>query len=76
MRVGKRGDSPLARLLTAVIGALGLREGDEVEAAGTRTVVVAPVGTHADAIACLLALGRPLPPGFSFSRDEANGRGE
>lgn len=76
MRVGKWGDNVLAQLLIALIEALGLRKGDKVEVAGSRAIVVAQVGTHADAVACLLALGRSLPPGFSFSRDEANERGE
>ena len=67
----------LAVLLTpAMVEALQLREGDEVEvrlAGGC----VSPTARciREDALARLEALGWDIPPEFSFSRDGANERG-
>jgi len=78
MQVGKWGNSLAVRLPAAVVEALGLKEGDEIEieVAGERKFQVAQDRTKDEAIASLRALARPLPPGFKFSRDELNERGE
>lgn len=78
MRVGRWGNSLLVRLLTAIIEALRLQEGDEigVELADHRTVRITHDPIREDALTQLYALSRPLPPGFRFSRDEANERTE
>ena len=78
MQVGKWGNSLAVRLPAAVVELLGLKEGDEVEIeiAGDRTLRVERDRTREAALERLRALRRPLPPGFRFSRDEANERGE
>ena len=77
MQVGKWGNSLAVRLPAAVVEALQLKEGDEIEIeiAGERHFVVARDPSREQALANLRALARPLPPGFRFSRDEANERG-
>ncbi len=77
MQVGKWGNSLAVRLPAAVVEALQLKEGDEIEieVAGERRFQVARDRTREEAIASLKALARPLPPGWRFSRDEANERG-
>ena len=77
MQVGKWGNSLAVRLPTAVVEALQLKEGDEVqvEVADPRTFHVNRDTTRDDALDTLRALGWRLPPDFRFSRDEANERG-
>jgi len=77
MQVGKWGNSLAVRLPAAVVDALQLKEGDEIEieVAGTRLFRVARDRTREQALERLLALARPMPPGFRFVRDEANERG-
>ncbi len=76
MQVGKWGNSLAVRLPAAVVEMLGLKEGDEIaiEIAGDRTFRVSRDRSRDAALARLKALQRPLPPGFRFSRDEANER--
>ena len=76
MRVAKWGNSLAIRLPAGVVEALGLKEGDDVEMtiAGTRTWVAARDDKRARALAALRALGRPLPPGWKFDRDDAHER--
>lgn len=76
MQVGKWGNSLAVRLPAAVVEALGLKEGDEIEIeiAGERAFRVARDRTREEALERLRILARPLPPGFRFSRDEANER--
>ena len=76
MQVGKWGNSLAVRLPSAVVELLGLKEGDEIEIeiAGDRTFRVHRDRRREQALARLKALQRPLPPGFRFSRDEANER--
>jgi antitoxin MazE len=78
MRVAKWGNSLAVRLPVAVVDALGLKDGDEVEirVAGDRSFEVARDQSRAEAMRELRALRRPLPPGFKFDRDEANTRSE
>ena len=77
MQVGKWGNSLAVRLPAAIVEILGLKEGDEIEIeiAGERTLRVERDRTREAALETLRALSRPLPPGFRFSRDEANERG-
>ena len=77
MQVGKWGNSLAVRLPAAVVEVLNLKEGDEIqiEVAGDRTLRVERDPKREEALARLRALRRPLPPGFRFSRDEANERG-
>ncbi len=76
MQVGKWGNSLAVRLPAAVVELLQLREGDEIEieVAGDRTLLVERNREREAALARLKALAWPLPPGFKFSRDEANER--
>ena len=77
VQVGKWGNSLAIRLPAAVVEALGLKEGDEIEVeiAGERTFRVARDRTREAALQRLRSLAWKLPPGFKFSRDEANERG-
>jgi antitoxin MazE len=76
MQVAKWGNSLAVRLPSAVVDALKLKEGDQIEIriVGTRTFEVQRDRRREDALARLRKLRRPLPPGFVFDRDEANGR--
>jgi len=76
MRVAKWGNSLAIRLPSAVVEALDLKEGDQIEIriAGEREFEVTRDRSKEEAIARLRGLRRPLPAGFRFSRDEANER--
>lgn len=76
MRVAKWGNSLAVRLPAAVIEALNLQEGDDIEIVITddRRFEVARNNTRTEALARLKALRRPLPKGFRFDRDEAHDR--
>ena len=76
MQVGKWGNSLAVRLPASVVELLGLKEGDEIEieVAGERNLRVGRDRRREEALERLKALSRPLPPGFKFSRDEANER--
>ena len=74
MQVGKWGNSLAVRLPAAVVEALGLKEGDDIqiEIAGTRAFRVSRDDSRTEAVRRLQAMQKPLPPGFRFSRDEAH----
>ncbi|WP_225770733.1 AbrB/MazE/SpoVT family DNA-binding domain-containing protein [Inquilinus sp. Marseille-Q2685] len=76
MRVAKWGNSLAVRLPSAVVEALELKEGDEVEIriAADRAFLVERDRSRQQALDRLRRLRRPLPPGFRFDRDEANER--
>jgi antitoxin MazE len=76
MQVAKWGNSLAVRLPAAVVEALGLKEGDQIEIriAGEREFEVTRDQTKEKALARLRRLRRPLPPGFTFSREDANER--
>ena len=76
MQVSKWGNSLAIRLPVAVVEALKLKEGDQIEirVAGDRTFEVSRDQNRERALARLRKLRRPLPPGFRFDRDEANAR--
>jgi antitoxin MazE len=77
VQVGRWGNSLAVRLPAAVVEILGLKEGDEIEIeiAGERTLRVERDRKREEALERLRALAWKLPPGFRFSRDEANERG-
>ncbi|MCX8253464.1 AbrB family transcriptional regulator [Beijerinckiaceae bacterium RH AL1] len=77
MRVSKWGNSLAVRLPAAIVELLELEEGDEIaiEVAGKRTLGVERDRNLDELFARLDELGLQLPPGFRFSRDEANERG-
>jgi antitoxin MazE len=76
MQVSKWGNSLAVRLPAAVVDALDLKEGDQIEIriAGDRVFEVGRDQTKRHALARLRKLRRPLPPGFVFDREEANVR--
>jgi antitoxin MazE len=79
MQVSKWGNSLAVRLPAAVVEALDLKEGDQIEirVAGKRGFEVSRDRSMERAIERLRKLretGKPLPPGFRFDRDEANAR--
>ena len=76
MRVSKWGNSLAIRLPAAVVETLNLKAGDEINIriAGARDFVAERKPTRQELIARIRKLGRPLPPGFKFDREEANGR--
>jgi antitoxin MazE len=76
MQVAKWGNSLAVRLPAAVVEALELKEGDQIEIriAGERRFEVSRDQSVRRALARLRALRRPLPPGFTFSREEVHER--
>lgn len=76
MRVAKWGNSLAVRLPSAVVEALELKDGDEIEIriAGDRVFEVARDERRERALDRIRALRRPLPPGWRFYRDDANAR--
>jgi antitoxin MazE len=76
MRVAKWGNSLAVRLPDSVVKALKLKTGDEIEivATGTRQFEVGRDRSREQALERLRTLKKPLPKGFRFDRDEANGR--
>jgi antitoxin MazE len=76
MRVAKWGNSLAVRLPDAVVKALKLKTGDEIEivATGSRRFDVGRDRSREQALKRLRALKKPLPKGFRFNREEANAR--
>jgi antitoxin MazE len=76
MQVSKWGNSLAVRLPAAVVDALGLKEGDEIEIsiAGKRDFKVARDQSKEKALEAIRRLARPFPHGFKFDREEANER--
>lgn len=76
MRVAKWGNSLAVRLPDAVVKALKLKTGDEIEivASGARRFEVGRDRSRERALERLRSLKKPLPKGFRFDRDEANAR--
>ena len=77
MQVAKWGNSLAIRLPAAVVQALDLKEGEEVElhVVGTRTLEVARKPQPAELLERLRRLRGRLPADFRFDRLEANDRG-
>jgi len=76
MHVSKWGNSLAVRLPAAVVEALDLKEGDQVEIriAGDRVFELRRDQSKSRALARLRKLRRPLPAGFVFDREGANAR--
>lgn len=76
MQVAKWGNSLAVRLPAAVVEALALQEGDEIEIHidDARTFAVARKPGRADLLERLRAFRGRLPADFTFDRDEANAR--
>ena len=76
MQVAKWGNSLAVRLPAAVVEALRLKEGDEIEihVAGSREFGVARRPGRQDLLKRLRAYRGRLPRDFKFDREEANAR--
>jgi antitoxin MazE len=76
MQVSKWGNSLAVRLPAAVVEALDLKEGDQIEVriAGDREFEVSRDRSREHAIERLRKLRRPLPAGFTFDRADTNER--
>ena len=76
MQVSKWGNSLAVRLPAAVVDALALKEGDEIEihVAETRAFAVARKPGRQELLRRLRAFRGRLPEDFKFDRDEANAR--
>lgn len=77
MQVAKWGNSLAVRLPAAVVDALTLKEGDEIEiqVAGARSFEIAKRPGATELLARLRKFRGRLPEDFRFDRLEANGRG-
>ncbi len=76
MQVAKWGNSLAVRLPAAVVEALELKEGDEIElhVADARQLGVARKPGRYELLRRLRAFRGGLPPDFKFDRDEVNAR--
>lgn len=76
MRVSKWGNSLAVRLPAAVVEALELQEGDEIElnVAGRRELDAAKKPDREALLERLRSLRGRMPADFTFDRDEANAR--
>jgi antitoxin MazE len=76
VQVAKWGNSLAVRLPAAVVEALRLKEGDEIEihVAGAREFAVARKPGRQDFLNQLRAYRGRLPRDFKFDREEANAR--
>jgi antitoxin MazE len=76
MQVAKWGNCLAIRLPAAVVEALALKEGDEIEihVADAREFAVARKPGRDEMLRRLRAFRGRLPPDFKFDRDEANAR--
>lgn len=76
MKVSKWGNSLAIRLPGAVVEALKLKEGDEVDirVAGERKFDLALDRSRERALERIRAFRKKLPPDWKFDRDEINSR--
>lgn len=76
MQVSRWGNSLAIRLPSAVVEALELKAGDEIEVhvLGERTFAVARDQTRTQALERIRAFQKPLPPDWKFDREDANAR--
>jgi antitoxin MazE len=77
MQIAKWGNSLAVRLPRAVIEALKLKAGDEIEitVGGARRFEITRDRSRERALAGLRKFRGRLPAGFKFARDQANERG-
>ncbi len=74
MQVSKWGNSLAVRLPAALVAALQLKEGDEVEMEAVthhRSLGIRKVMTHEEALEALKTFPRPMPAGYKFKREDA-----
>ncbi|HEY6342578.1 MAG TPA: AbrB/MazE/SpoVT family DNA-binding domain-containing protein [Bryobacteraceae bacterium] len=78
MRVAKWGNSLAVRLPAAVVKALNLKEGDQIEirVTGKRKFEVARDADREWALKAMERLRVPFPPDFKFNREELYERGK
>jgi len=76
MKVARWGNSLAVRLPAAVVQALGLEEGDDIELhiADRRELEVARKPDRNELVQTLRSYRGRLPEDFKFDRDEANAR--
>lgn len=76
MRVAKWGNSLAVRLPAAIVEALGLEAGDEIEidAKSSRSFTISRKMTRKEALEELRKFRHTLPADFKFDREEANAR--
>lgn len=76
MQVSRWGNSLAIRLPAAIVEALALKEGDDIDIriVGDRAFDLERNQDQMKALARIRSLRKPLPPGWSFDRDEANER--
>ena len=76
MQVAKWGNSLAVRLPAAVVEALELKEGDDIEihVVAARELAVARKPARAELLRRLRAFRGRLPADFKFDRDETNAR--
>ena len=76
MQITRWGNSLAIRLPAAVVEALSLKEGDDIEVRilGDRTFIIDRDQSRMAALESIRRLRRPLPLGWSFDRQEANER--
>lgn len=76
MQVSKWGNSLALRLPAAVVKALGLKDGDEIDVVvgKDRRFEISRDQSRARAVSKIKSLSRPLPKGFRFDREDANER--
>jgi antitoxin MazE len=80
MQVSKWGNSLAIRLPAEVVGVLNLKEGDHIEVGvdpgikGARKFTIRRDPQVEQALARIRQLRRPLPPGFTFDRDDLQRR--
>jgi antitoxin MazE len=76
MQVAKWGNSLAVRLPAAVVEALSLKDGDQIEVriAGPREFEITRDQRRERALAGLRRLRRPLPTGFTFDRTDVHER--
>ena len=76
MQLSKWGNSLAVRIPAAVVEALGLEEGDEIEihVAGAKEFGVAKKPSREDLLRRLRDFRGRLPADFKFDREEANAR--
>ncbi len=76
MQVARWGNSLAVRLPTAVVDALALKEGDQIEirVAADREFEVTRDRSRQKALERLRRLRRALPAGFTFDREEVHER--
>ena len=76
MQVAKWGNSLAVRIPSAVVEALDLKKGEDIEItiAGRRGFEISRDRRREKALEQMRRLRRPLPPGFKFDRLKANER--